>query len=124
MSKGFDLATPIPLDSVQKPAVERWHSLQTVGGYPRRWSRSILAVSIPPTHIPGIMVGLHDLKIGGHMGVRKTLEKIRRRFYWPGQKSDVVKWCSNCIACNSRKSPPRNKAPLEVSHTSRPLERI
>ena len=48
------------------------------------------------------------------MGVRKTLEKIRRRFYWPGQKSDVVKWCSNCIACNSRKSPPRNKAPLEV----------
>ena len=58
------------------------------------------------------------------MGVRKTLEKIRRRFYWPGQKSDVVKWCSNCIACNSRKSPPRNKAPLEVSHASRPLERI
>ncbi|KAL5473843.1 hypothetical protein EMCRGX_G028405 [Ephydatia muelleri] len=58
MSKGFDLATPIPLDSVQKPAVERWHSLQTVGGYPRR------------------------------------------------------------------KSPPRNKAPLEVSHASRPLERI
>ena len=40
------------------------------------------------------------------------------------QKSDVVKWCSNCIACNSRKSPPRNKAPLEVSHASRPLERI
>ena len=47
MSKGFDLATPIPLDSVQKAAVERWHSLQTVGGYPRRWSRSILAVSYP-----------------------------------------------------------------------------
>ena len=58
------------------------------------------------------------------MGVRKTLEKIRRRFYWPGQKSDVEKWCSNCIACCSRKSPPRNKAPLEVSHASRPLERI
>ena len=31
----------------KKPAVERWHSLQTVGGYPRRWSRSILAVSYP-----------------------------------------------------------------------------
>ncbi|KAL5479477.1 hypothetical protein EMCRGX_G023003 [Ephydatia muelleri] len=83
-----------------------------------------LHLVIPPTHIPRIMVGLHDSKIGGHMGVRKTLEKIRRRFYWPGQKSDVVKWCSNCIACNSRKSPPRNKAPLEVSHASRPLERI
>jgi len=83
-----------------------------------------LQLVIPPTHIPGIMVGLHDSHIGGHMGVRKTWEKIRRRFYWPGQKSDVVKWCSNCIACNSRKSPPRNKAPLEVSHASRPLERI
>ena len=83
-----------------------------------------LQLVIPPTHIPGIMVGLHDSQIGGHMGVRKTLEKIRRRFYWPGQKSDIVKWCSNCIACNSRKSPPRNKAPLEVSHASRPLERI
>ena len=35
-----------------------------------------------------------------------------------------MKWCSNCIACNSRKSPPRNKAPLEVSHASRSLERI
>ena len=64
-----------------------------------------LQLVIPPAHIPGIMVGLHDSQIGGHMGVRKTLEKVRRRFYWPGQKSDVGKWYSNCIACNSRKSP-------------------
>ena len=51
------------------------------------------------------MGGLHDSQIGGHMGVRKTLEKVRRRFYWPGQKSDVVKWCSNCILHVTPESP-------------------
>ena len=110
MSKGFNLVTPIPLDSVHKSVVERWHSLQTVGGYPRRWSRSILAISYPYCTRTRDHGWGHDLQIRDHMRVRKTLEKAR---YWPGQKSDVVKCCSNCIA---RKSLPRNKAPLEISH--------
>eukprot|EP00731_Ephydatia_muelleri_P024454 Em0016g725a len=29
----------------------------------------------------------------GHLGVRKTLEKIQHQFYWPGQRKDVDMWC-------------------------------
>ena len=36
-----------------------------------------------------ILEGLHNNRLDGHFGVRKTLANIRRRFYWPGYSADV-----------------------------------
>ena len=61
---------------------------------------------------------------GMHLGAKKTLEKVRSRFYWPGQK-EVDKWCADCLVCNSRKSPVKNRAHLQLSFAAeRPLQRI
>ena len=83
-----------------------------------------LQLVLPSVWVPDILYGLHDSIIGGHLGSRKTLEKVRCRFYWPGQRHDVEQWCSKCLVCNSRKSPPKRRAPLEVSQVDRPLQRV
>ena len=31
----------------------------------------------------------HDIKPSGHLGVRKTLNKLRQRYYWPSMRNDV-----------------------------------
>lgn len=78
---------------------------------------------LPAAQVPDILAGLHNT--AGHLGAKKTLEKIRCRFYWPGQKKEVERWCSDCIECNSRKSPVKNRAPLQLSLAAqRPMERI
>ena len=40
----------------------------------------------------------HD-HLGGHLGVRKTTDKVLRYFYWPGVSSDVANYCKTCHIC-------------------------
>ena len=60
-----------------------------------------------------------------HMGLRKTLKKVRSHFYWVGQRRDVDTWCNNCNKCWSRKSP--NKCPraqLQIDLPQAPFEQV
>ena len=41
---------------------------------------------IPPSLVPTVLAELHDSPTAGHLGVGKVLEKVRRRFYWVGQR--------------------------------------
>ena len=47
---------------------------------------------------------LHQGLNGGHMGIRRTLWQVKRRFYWPGWSKDirrVVNHCEKCVhLCN------------------------
>ena len=40
----------------------------------------------------------HD-KCGFHQRHRKTIERIRRTFYWPNMRKDIVKYCDSCEPC-------------------------
>lgn len=41
----------------------------------------------------------HDAPMAGHLGVRKTLDRVRRHFYWPTIDSDVRHYCKTCETC-------------------------
>jgi hypothetical protein len=41
----------------------------------------------------------HDDPIAGHFGVAKTLELVRRKYFWPGLKRDIQKWVKTCKVC-------------------------
>ena len=43
----------------------------------------------------------HDT-FGGHLGAKKTQERIRLSFAWPTLASDVKKYCESCGACQKR----------------------
>ena len=41
----------------------------------------------------------HESKMSGHLGNKKTLDRIRSHFYWSGITSDVQKFCNSCDLC-------------------------
>ena len=55
-----------------------------------------LQLVLPASLVKNVLEGLHSTLMGGHMGAAKTLEKVRARFYWPGQRNDVDMWCRKC----------------------------
>ncbi|KAL5463135.1 hypothetical protein EMCRGX_G032011 [Ephydatia muelleri] len=58
----------------------------------------------------------HDSATAGHLGVQKTLDKIRGRFYWVGQRQIVEDWCRHCETCAARKpAVPGRVAPMQGS---------
>ena len=57
------------------------------------------------------------------MGIDKTLNRLKERFYWPGHYEDVRNWCQTCAVCASRKAPStRSRAPLTTIKTGYPLQ--
>eukprot|EP00731_Ephydatia_muelleri_P033154 Em0025g110a len=80
---------------------------------------------LPKALVKTILQECHDSPSGSHLGMTKTLEKIRSRFYWPGQRKDVEDWCKGCEMCASRKSPStKRRAPLQSDLTGCPLQRV
>jgi len=47
----------------------------------------------------------HDSVFSGHLGERKTSERIRLSFYWPKLKQDVQHYVSSCHGCQLRSRP-------------------
>lgn len=46
----------------------------------------------------------HDSRTSGHLGQAKTLEMVRRNFYWPSQKSFVFEYVKTCDTCHRNKA--------------------
>ena len=83
---------------------------------------SYLQLVLPASLVKNVLEGLHSTLVSGHMGAAKTLQKVRARFFWSGQRNDVDMWCRKCAIC---KAPPgRARAPLEISLAQRPLQRV
>lgn len=67
----------------------------------------------------------HDSTSGGHFRINKTLEKIRKRFYWATCKRDVEDWCRSCKICVKRKgSSGKGNSPLQIYNVGTPFARI
>ena len=41
----------------------------------------------------------HDSLFGGHLGVKKTEDRIQTNFLWPGLHEDVTSFCRSCDVC-------------------------
>ena len=59
------------------------------------------------------------------MGSRKTLEKIKKRYYWPGYERDTAIWVKECQQCQQR-NPPQlvQQASLESIVSTYPFEKL
>ena len=97
----------------------RWEDVQG-GGLNKR-----LQLVLPQALVPSVLTELHNSSTAGHQGVKKTLEKVRTRFYWPGQRQDVEHWCQRCDDCASRKLPVKHRrAPMQIGTAGKPMQRI
>ena len=68
---------------------------------------------------------IHKDIAAAHMGRRKTLNKLKRKFHWHRAREDIKWWIRNCVTCQKRKRPGKTpKAPLQVYLSGEPNERI
>ena len=68
----------------------------------------------------------HDDPVASHGGMVKTIELIRRNFYWPGLVKDVREYIRNCDVCKSTKAPNYNLKPEmgKQAVSIRPIQRL
>ena len=65
-------------------------------------------LEIPATFRHEILVACHDSPLSGHMGINKTYEKVRERYFWKGMFKDCEHWVQSCVDCSMKKTP-KNK---------------
>lgn len=53
--------------------------------------------------ISTILAEFHSTPTAGHMGVMKTLTRVRENFTWANMKNDVCQYVANCISCQQSK---------------------
>jgi len=85
----------------------------------------VVQLIVPKTRIKQILEEAHDSLSGGHFGINKTLEKIRKIFYWASCKQDMEEWCRSCKVCLARRGPTgKGKSPLQIYNVGAPFKRI
>jgi hypothetical protein len=77
-------------------------------------AKDILQAVIPMSQRRSVLQYSHDEKTARHLGVRKTLSKIRQFYYWPGLQKNVRQYIAACVVCSKRKSSTKTKrAPIQ-----------
>lgn len=69
---------------------------------------------IPETMKQSVLEQAHDVPSSGHFGIKRTLDTIRRRFWWPTLDQDVRHYVRTCDKCQKRKADNRPKEGLMV----------
>ncbi|MCG8078922.1 MAG: hypothetical protein JAY75_22120, partial [Candidatus Thiodiazotropha taylori] len=56
-------------------------------------------IVVPSVYRKQVMKLAHETIVGGHMGIRKTSDRITASFHWPGIISDATRFCRSCDVC-------------------------
>lgn len=117
--------------SLTKLYLAQWESLELVRGLLFRRLESdrggeVRNLLLAPKSIrEEILKHLHCSSTGGHLGVRKTEQRVHHRFYWINWRRFVRDWCRKCGKCAARKGQSRQlRAPLQIYNVGSPMEKV
>ena len=85
-----------------------------------RKGKEVKQLVLPKEYVPMVLRSMHDEC--GHLGIDKTVELIRDRFYWPKMGVEVEQYIKNCGRCITRKALPQKAAPLNQITSQGPLD--
>ena len=69
---------------------------------------------VPCTALKEIIKQIHGGDTSEHLGVDKTVHKLKERYYWPGHWNNVQLFCKTCTTCTTWEgSTPQSHAPLQ-----------
>ncbi|KAJ8324255.1 hypothetical protein O5D80_8742 [Batrachochytrium dendrobatidis] len=76
-------------------------------------------IVVPKSCYAAVLHSCHDVLAVGHPGIRRTLNLVSRKFWWPTMRADTKNYVSTCDTC-ARAKVPRHKPygllkPLETS---------
>jgi len=68
-----------------------------------------------------VLISEHDSKVDGHMGQDKTIELIRRNFWWPKMDRRIIDYFLSCPECQKNKAAQHHPygllSPLELPYS-------
>eukprot|EP00794_Sanderia_malayensis_P021278 gene21278-biopygen16313 len=79
------------------------------------------AVVVPNSLVLNVLKGLHSSPAGGHMGITRTIQRARERFFWPKMRTSIITFIQKCVDCSQNKCTPKRKAPLQPIQISEPF---
>ena len=83
-------------------------------------------IVVPTPYRRQVMALAHESLVGGHLAMKKTLDRITSNFHWPGISCDVTRYCRSCDVC--QKTVPKGRAtkvPLgEIPLMEEPFQRV
>jgi transposase InsO family protein len=68
------------------------------------YRKGMLWIPNDKTLVCQILESEHDTKIAGHMGQDKTIELIRRNFWWPKMDEQIIDFVRSCTECQKDKA--------------------
>lgn len=72
-----------------------------------------------------VLKACHDFLFSGHLGVQKTVDRVKRRFHWPGLRQDVKIHIRTCPKCSANRMPYKKfRAALSNFRVGAPMDRV
>ena len=81
-----------------------------------------IQIVVPEMYRRDILKMAHDMPMAGHMGVERTLQRIRKRFWWPGVAKDVKNYVQSCPECQKVAKRPMKVPLMMMPIISKPFE--
>ena len=142
--KEVQVLDPVLYDWVDKKQHPKWEEIsgtdEKMKTYWAQWPRLLLHKGVlcrkyldvkTDTHFLQILVPcssreeVHDHLTGGYLGTTKTIEKVKKRFYWYKYKEFIENWVKKCPKCQARRLPKlRPRAPMKQDRVGVPMERV
>lgn len=80
---------------------------------------------VPESMKKEVLKFCHDNKTAGHYAFDKTLQKLKKRYFWHNMTKDCKVYVETCSTCSKNKKPSRTaRASLESYHAGFPMEMI
>ncbi|XP_052713999.1 uncharacterized protein LOC128187632 [Crassostrea angulata] len=89
--------------------------------FPREVGNDIFQFVLPHKYRSLALEMAHDIPMSGHMGVKKTRNRILQHFFWPGIFSDTSKYCRSCPECQKDYA---TKYPIAVALKNQEAETV
>jgi len=83
----------------------QWERLEVREGLVRRivegkpGEQPYLQLLVPRCSVQGVLRSCHEGMTGGHFGIGRTLDQVKRRFYWLTWEEGTIRFCKRCEPC-------------------------
>ena len=89
--------------------------------------RTHYQIVVPMSYRNHVMSIAHDTAMAGHLGVKKTYDRVSAHFFWPKMKQDIAEYCRSCHTCQVVGKPNQTipQAPLKpIPAFGEPFSRV
>ncbi len=108
-----------------------WDQLCVIDGvlYKRwvsEWGDEVVWKLVIPQQLRSMVFNnLHKHRTAGHLGEKKTINRIGERYWWVNWRAFVTQGCKKCDSCAAKKPPRKTpRAPMKIYNVGAPMERI